>query len=562
MTRAWIGSLGLAAVLALVGLPRSAPAQSTTCGIFVATTGVDNGTCGETPDAPCRTINFGMSRALAEGVSCVFLRAGNYAEVPVFSGTSLTLLGGFNASWDYDQYTVPGYLATITGGFYAPLSQYMGVRVTNGAQATLANPEVAAPNAVGTSADGDGRSSDAVHVMNSQLTMERVLVDAGNGAAGAEGAAGTSASPAPAPSGGSGGPADEYVTTCNDSDRGLGGGGATNPAVGVNSRGGNGGHGGTMDSNCNFPFDFDATPGLIGSNATVFLAGNYGYRGLGGGLCLSGSSGLAGRIEDGTGGPGADPGGAAQGEFWFGFDGEPGGIGEHGGGGGGGGGSGGCDTGTDSHGAGGGGGGSGGARSPVGGEGGNAGGASFGVFARSSTLTITGCTFERGAGGAGGRGGQGGAGQPGGFGGSGGPGVGTGFGGNGGNGGRGGHSGGGGGGAGGLSIGIAHCSGVLNTAGNTYLGGSGGAGGLAGLPSPSGGSAGFGGPVGTVSSSVAMTCIGREVADGTDEPAPVIEVARSARAGSPAPAEGWATAVVTCEASPCVTVSAPDAAQS
>src|SRR5688572_22377693 len=68
------------------------------CGIFVATSGVNIAGGGLTSSDPVLTINFGISRAVAEGLTCVFVRAGTYNErVDLVAG--IAIVGGFDANW-------------------------------------------------------------------------------------------------------------------------------------------------------------------------------------------------------------------------------------------------------------------------------------------------------------------------------------------------------------------------------------------------------------------------------------------------------------------------------
>jgi hypothetical protein len=532
------------------------PAGTPTCGIFVSwLLGSDAVTCGLDPDSPCRTIPYALTRAVAESQSCIFIQAGIYntgvLDLPV-TATPITLQGGYAGNWDYAAYTVSGHQVIIQGG--SASSQYMTIRALAGVKATLRNLIIEGPDAVGTSADGRGRSSYAVYGVGAQIELDGVRITAGDGTAGLAAAVnGSSAPQSPPPPGGAGGPGDEFVTACNNTSRGAGGAAAVNPLAGIDAQGGNGGAGGTMDTDCDiFSPDFNARPGLAGGNAFHWVAGSYGHRGTGGGTCSGGSSGNPGIVlANGTAGAGGS-GGTVSGNLWVPENGGAGTIGNHGSGGGGGGGSGGCDDGTDSYGAGGGGGGAGGARAPSAGSGGRGGGGSFGVFAVNSTITVTGCEFVRGSGGAGGNGGTGGSGQPGGVGGLGGQGFGTGNGGRGGDGARGGHSGGGGGGAGGMSAAILSCGSALTPSGNTFSGGAGGPGGPGG-PGPIAGPPGSAGSLMTIFSGCTALQTPELASDIPAESPPGTQVA--GRRTLPAGMLGVSGAI--CDAGPCVTVGVP-----
>jgi hypothetical protein len=466
-------------------------AASSACGILVSTTGTDSPTCGLTPGSACRTINYGIQRAVAEGGPCVFVSAGTYNEVLVpVPGVDVT--GGFNAAWAPGTYDQPGHEVRVIGGLDASTGQYLAVRAsTVGAPSRLSELVLQGPAALGT-VGLTGRSSYVVRVSGATLWLDHVLVQAGNGAPGATGTAGLDAlSLLRATSGGPGGSGNEFNTPCDATSRGAGGGSSSNSCSSSpsarNTSGGAGGAGGTMDTDCGvFTLNLDARPGLAGGSAG-YVSGPAGLGGLGG-TANSGVPGVSGGnglgVNGGAGGGGS--GGLLSSGTWFGTPGSTGSTGENGGGGGGGGGSGGDDNGTDAYGAGGGGGGAGGCAARGGGGGGGGGGGSFGVVLfNAANVTVNNCTFQRGVGAAGGAGGPGGRGEPGGFGGPGGAHPGTATAGTGGNGAHGGHGGGGGGGAGGYSYAIVRTSGsALGQAGSTVLGGAAGSGGAGGVSAP------------------------------------------------------------------------------
>jgi hypothetical protein len=485
--------------------------------VFVAIAGSDaGGTCGAFAD-PCRTISFAQTRAVALGKAQVYVSAGTYTGGAVLAG-GVTTVGGFSAVWERSAATTgANQPVTIQGGFVAALGEYMTVRVISLAQpAKLVDLTIDGPTASGT-VSGNGRSSYAIVVQSSTLELERVVVNAGNGAAGMPGANGTNATQTSAPSGVQGGPGEEKTVICDDDSRGAGGAGATNTLAVPSgpTTGGTGGMGGTMDSSCGgFPpvctgVGCNAEPGDVGGNATVFQAGGFGSGGPGGlfaGSCegtmsaSAGTAGQPGRVTDGSGGGGGNGSflGGTGGVFWLGEAGLAGTLGGDGGGGGGGGGAAGCDEGVDAYGGGGGGGGAGGVRAPVAGAGGGGGGSSFGVYAYQATVVVHDSDVNRGTGGAGGTGGTGGAGQPGGAGGPAGAHPGSGIAGAGGPGGRGGHSGGGGGGQGGHSFAFfSYLSTVTRTL-TTTLGGAAGSGGAGGAAAGPGGPAGQQGQNGTL----------------------------------------------------------------
>lgn len=443
--------------------------------VFVSASGGNPGNPGR-HDQPRATITGGIETAAALGIENVWVKAGTYNET-ITLADGIDVQGGYSGTWTFD----PASNETLlVGGYFAADARYITVRARD---VTLVT-RLSYMTLQGANAMDAGTSSYVVHAANTtNLIVDHVNIIAGNGANGADGANADNASSTPAPAGTPGQNADQYLTSCDDNSRGLGGsGGGTGTLAG-----GKGGDGGTMDTLCNgLSSNYNATGGASGANVTaagVFTAG-----GDGGAPCQQGQPGNNGRTTHGTRGGANALTAAVVNDYWqpTGGVGGNGSVGSDGTGGAGGGGSGGCDSGTDAYGAGGGGGGAGGVRAPTAGQGGGYGGSSFGVFAVNSQVTIEASTVRLGNGGNGGQGGDGGAGQPGGTGGTGGVlAGGAGPGGRGGDGGDGGASGAGAGGAGGHSYGIYHTNSVINTTGVTFSGGSagnGGNGGSATLP--------------------------------------------------------------------------------
>lgn len=463
--------------------------------IFVAKTGADGATCGLTYMDPCLTINRGILRAAQSSKGEVYIQVGSYDEVVVMVN-GIDLYGGYDISWQRDTHSDPAHRVTITGSLDSGTggdNEYLTIRAHDLiVPVIIADLQIVGPDAAG-AVGSSAKGSYAVHVDSAEVTLSRVTIIAGSGAAGGLGSAGANAptvSRTASMNGKSGGPADDMLD-CDTTTAGEGGAGGTNTCSGgsVATGAGAGGKGGPIDTCCCWSLDLSAQDGKPGSPA-AYSPGTYGDGGAGGpGLddnCSNGYGrpGRDGLITNGLGGNGALPSGALSGGYWYGFGGGGGGVGDHGSGGGGGGGSGGCDIGDDSYGAGGGGGGAGGCRAQSGGAGGQAGGASVGVFAVGAAVTLTSCTITRGNGGAGGAGGVGGRGQSGGLLGGGGAAADNSLpGGNGGAGTHGGHGGGGGGGAGGPSAGIYSYNSSINHS-CTINGGSAGNGGSGGLSAP------------------------------------------------------------------------------
>jgi len=446
--------------------------------IYVSTAG--NDAFPGTAPQPKRTVNAGIAAAAVAGGATVYVATGAYAAPSgVQLAANVTVRGGYNGStW----LPVPGGITTLTGGLVAAEGQYMTVLAKNLAgPATLTDLVITGPNAP------NGLGSYGVVVISSTAVFTRVTVIAGNGGNGINGSTGINAPPANpvVMDGTAGGPAFEDLLSCDSTQRGAPGLAGMNAAA--SRRGGAGGAGGTMDTNCDiFNLNLNATSGQTGGNAAT-LFGGLGTGGPGGPANSStpGMSGQPGRVLNGAGG-GAGAGFQLAGLYPVTGGGAAGGVGAEGTGGGGGGGSGGNDAGTDSWGAGGGGGGAGGAPAPSGGGGGGGGGPSVGLYALNSSITVTSSSFVRGNAGDGGTGGTGGQGQSGGAPGAGGLAVGgSPAGGNGGAGGHGGHGGGGGGGAGGISAGILLRNTTSTITGNAISGGTAGTGGPGGPSAPS-----------------------------------------------------------------------------
>ncbi|PHN02093.1 T9SS type A sorting domain-containing protein [Flavilitoribacter nigricans] len=415
--------------------------------IHVAISGVDNGSCGS-PQAPCRTVNYGIGRAQTDGLSDVRVGLGIFTEVVVLAD-GINLWGGFDAGSGWTKGV--NDKTTLEGALYNPDGQWMTLKAASITTQTIVSDFIIK----GPTAGGSGMSSYAVYVLNSSnLHIQHCDIEGGPASDGTAGTSATNATQTPAPNGAPGEDAASFTSSCNTT-REPGGAGGVNTLIGNSYKGGDGGDGGSMDTSCSFGFcsNCDATAGGNGTDGSGNQGSGLGSRGLGGPVCSAGQNGEQGLTDHGSGGLRATNNGTLASNFWNTGTSGSGGLGSNGGGGGGGGGSGGCDTGTDDKGASGGGGGAGGVRCETVGQGGEHGGSSFGVFAINSDLGLKMVLLSGGSGGDGGNGGNGALGQPGGAGGDGGLGTSdTGPGGDGGNGGRGGSSGGGAGGNGGSVV--------------------------------------------------------------------------------------------------------------
>jgi hypothetical protein len=385
--------------------------------------------------SPYNTIAAGIGAA-ATGSKRVFVCIGTYPEELVVGAASdgIAVYGGFDCTnWGYASTnsvkvapTQPGYALEVDS-------------LTTGA--TFEDIEFDAQDA-----QDAGASSIAVFANQTVATFRRVVMRAGNGAAGAAGAAGVNY---PVDAG--------RAENGNSADGSVGATGIECTCLNNSSSvGGAGGAGGSPPSD--------------GSRGQPLLDG--GQPGSGGATCTNGSPGAPG--SDGDGGVGASLFGSTSPQGWAPAVGQSGTSSSAAQGGGGGGGTSGAAMagGGASGGCGGCGGG--------GGAAGLGGGSSFALLSYQSTVTLDTCQLRAGTSGAGGFGGAGQAGQSGGFSGDqSNPGC------PGGTGGAGGGGGGGGGGAGGISAAIAYTppaptgldAGVTPQFGEAGAGGAGGAGG-------------------------------------------------------------------------------------
>ena len=443
--------------------------------IYVATTGDD--TNPGTRSQPKRTVSAGIGLATGVGATTVKIASGTYNEINgVTLASGINLIGGFDGTtW------LPNNVNTI-------ITNTSGTIPSEGENVTVLAKNLAAPVRLsrlfvhGTNTTSPGKGSYGIVAISSNLVVDNTTIQPGAGAAGADGADGISASPVAATANmkGADGGASQTLLTCDSSSRGAGGPAGTGGAA----DGGAGGPGGLADANC-FAFMFNATAGSTGANAPGAVTPD-GQGGPGGpaNSATPGSSGTAGRVQNGAGGIG----GSAiliAGNYVLMQSGGSGGVGQAGGGGGGGGGSGGNDLIPNAYGAGGGGGGAGGAPAPGAAGGGGGGGASIGIWSLNSTVSVSNTTINPASPGQGGKGGTGGQGQTGGAGGAGGAAsTNAKAGGAGGPGAHGGHGGGGGGGAGGFGTCIVSHGGDPTLTAVNCSGGVGVAGGAGGQSAP------------------------------------------------------------------------------
>src|SRR5262249_20843485 len=160
-------------------------------------------------------------------------------------------------NWQRNARTLAGHEVRILGGLDSADQQYMTIKAHGlVVQTTVADLVIVGPNAAQPS-----KSTYAVHADNANLNLERVTIQAGNGADGFTGATGQDAALGQGNPGGGGGASNEFATTCDNTSRGAAGPAGTNACPdGRNPNAGIGGVGGTMDTQCSCcSFDFNAT---------------------------------------------------------------------------------------------------------------------------------------------------------------------------------------------------------------------------------------------------------------------------------------------------------------
>jgi hypothetical protein len=347
---------------------------SETLGVFVSPSGLDANP--GTRAAPLRTITAGLVRAAVLGVGRVYACAGAYAET-VRVASAVSVYGGLECAAAPDWRYGDGDLSQVTGAANAAAFTVDGVA----APLALEDLRVVAPDAVGQDTAGNGRSSVAVLVNASVVTMRRCVLVAGAGAAGHDGTSianylGPVAPAGQSADGGAGGAGGSMV--CDDGTLSAGGAGG-DPSASSGGRG-------------------SSVPPVAPSGASDGLGGAREASG-----CGQGDPGASG--DPGDGGSAAPTAGAWSDVGWepsaggAGVDGHPG----QGGGGGG------AVSLASQAGSGGGAGGCGGA----GGGGGGGGGASIALVCLAGTVSIEGCVLQPSSAGNGGAGSMGQAAQAG-----------------------------------------------------------------------------------------------------------------------------------------------------
>ncbi|MGH2713539.1 MAG: hypothetical protein ACRDM7_06565, partial [Thermoleophilaceae bacterium] len=273
-----------------------------TSAVFVSPLGQD--TNPGTKAAPMRSLQGAVARAAEMGKQ-VYAAAGAYDRAELATGVGV--FGG------YDPQTWARNLSLVTS--IAGASE--GILVANATGVVLQHLTVR-----GTSTGRPGSSAYGIRLVGgSGATLQRVLVSAGPGTAGASPAA-VGATGAAGGKGGNG-----ALGECDGKDPGRGGHGGRSSAGRIGGRGGDGGR--------------SDNPGTAGSMGEIGTTGGKGGKGTGTPVSPGrpGRDGLKG--EDGLGGTkgaGGSNSAAAAATTWQGQDGRPGARGEPGDGGGGGGG--------------------------------------------------------------------------------------------------------------------------------------------------------------------------------------------------------------------------------
>ncbi|MEQ1505163.1 MAG: MopE-related protein, partial [Myxococcota bacterium] len=195
---------------------------------------------------PCKTIDYAQGIADGLGLHQVYVRTGTYGGgVDLVDG--MEIYGGFDVNWVRGDNLAPGFTVTLQGGLDAVDNEFITVTARS-VTASLVDLQIDGSAATGTT-NRNGRSSYAVHAEGSTLTLTRLEVNQGAGAAGLAGTAGTDASQVSAGSArGIDGPGGGATQICSTS-RPSGGGAGSNTSC-SNNVGGAGGAGGTSDSVC------------------------------------------------------------------------------------------------------------------------------------------------------------------------------------------------------------------------------------------------------------------------------------------------------------------------
>ncbi|WP_437711429.1 PGRS family protein [Sorangium sp. So ce448] len=369
------------------------------CGVFVSSSGADENVA--TKEAPLKTLRAALAQAEATRTRRVYACAETFNEAVEVAG-SVTIYGGLDCAggWGWVGEQRKTVLTASAGEI--PLMMRGG-----GAEATVRVEDVHV-QARGIDADDAalaGASSIAVVADEVNVELARCVLEAGDAAAGPEGAA--------------------YETSAMGGAEGNSGNVACSEALVV--------PGGEVKNDCGTPEDAsDDSSGGLGGIGAAGTGGPgapgtpenevNGGKGEGAALCSEGTAGTPGAA--GMPGAGASGLGELSASGYVGAaggDGVKGTTAQGGGGGGGAKGGAGADKCTDAALAGGASGGSGGAGGcgGAGGRGGGAGGASIALVSLNAVLSFEEVTLKTGRGGAGGKGG---AGQEGGAGGAGGPG--------------------------------------------------------------------------------------------------------------------------------------------
>ncbi|WP_437598188.1 PGRS family protein [Sorangium sp. So ce590] len=379
----------------------STSAVSDTCGVFVSASGSDGNAA--TKEAPVKTLRAALALAQAEatGTRRVYACAETFEEAVEVAG-SVTIYGGLDCAngWGWVGEQRKTVVTAVAGE--VPLVMRGG-----GAEAKvrLEDVHVQARGIEREDVSLAGMSSIAAVAEEANVELARCVLEAGDAAVGAEGAAYETSALGGA-EGNSGGEA------CSG-ERTFGGASVTNDCgtpedESDDSLGGSGGNG-------------EANSGGAGTEGSPGATLN-GGRGEGAQVCSDGTEGAAGDFGvSGTGATGLGDISASGFTGATGSNGTKGGTAQGGGGGGGakgGAGEGKCMLAESAGGASGGSGGAGGCGG-VGGRGGSAGGSSIALISLNAALSFEDVTLKTGRGGAGGKGG---AGQAGGAGGAGGPG--------------------------------------------------------------------------------------------------------------------------------------------
>lgn len=270
--------------------------------VYVSSAASDTSTCGDIAE-PCRTINKGISQAVAFSRSQVLVSEGSFGA---FSVTE-----GINVSGHYKSTT---WKKAGAGDSVVTSTTASPSLVADGISAATVVSDLVVQGRNGSA----GQATIAAAVTNSTdaLVFDTVTFRGGVAGDGTNGNAGTNASQTAAASGSAGEAGANGGGSCDDSTRKAGGNGGGAP-----NAGGKGGDGGKIDTKCSvwaWEWNYDSTAGLNGAAGSGGASGGnaggplttaafcgsstagHGANGTNGAAGSAGPAGVAGASSNGT----------------------------------------------------------------------------------------------------------------------------------------------------------------------------------------------------------------------------------------------------------------------